>query len=101
MGAPPVTRRRTSVTLKAHEFDRVVTKFGFEIRDRGDRLAFFVYEGRRIITTKRSHMRGGDLPFAHRIRQQLKLNETEMAEAIDCTIDRDDYVTILRQKGLL
>lgn len=88
------------MTIKAAEFDRIVAKFGLRTREGGDRLAWFEYGGQVIVRTRRSHTRG-DLPFQHSIRQQLKLNESELRSAIDCTLDRDAYIEILRRKGLL
>ncbi len=92
--------RAQGLGLKATEFDRVIRKFGFEVRKSGDRLAWLVHEGRTIIYTKRSEGRG-DLPFSHAIRQQLKLNEQQMREAVSCSLDRVGYLQILRDKGLL
>jgi hypothetical protein len=34
------------------------------------------------------------------IRQQLKVNERQLAGLRDCTVSYDDYVGILREKGL-
>jgi hypothetical protein len=89
------------LTIKAHEFDRIVDKFGFVVRDSGDRLAWLYHNGRLIVRTKRSKQRGRDLPFQHSIRQQLKLDEDQLRRAIDCSLDRDGYLAILRAKGLL
>ncbi len=89
------------MTIKAADFDRIIEKLGFETRDSGDLLAWFVHEGRRILRTKRSKKKGQDLPFQHSIRQQIKLSEGELRAVIGCTISRAEYVEILRQKGLL
>ncbi len=89
------------MTIKAADFDRIIEKLGFETRDSGDLLAWFVHEGRLILRTKRSKKRGQDLPFQHSIRQQIKLNEGELRAVIGCTIGRVEYVEILRQKGML
>lgn len=89
------------MTIKAAEFEHIVEKFGLRTRNTGDRLAWFEYEGRVITRTRRSLGRGGDLPFQHSIRQQLKLNENEFREAAACHLSRDDYIEILRQRGLL
>jgi len=86
--------------MKAKEFDRLIDKFEFKTRDGGDRLAWFEYEGRVVLRTRRSHG-SGDLPAAHSIRQQLKLNETQLREAVSCSISRDGYIEILRSKGIL
>ncbi len=88
------------MTLKAAEFERIVRKLGLRTRDSGDRLAWFEYEGKIIVQTKRSH-KMGDLPFSHKIRQQLRLDERQFRELVACPLDRDGYVEILRQKGLI
>lgn len=88
------------MTLKAHEFDRIVGKFGFQTRNAGDLLAWFEHEGKIIVRTRRS-MGRGDLPFQHSIRQQMKLSDVQLRDAISCTLDREGYVEILRGKGLL
>lgn len=88
------------MTIKAHEFDRIISKFEFKTRDSGDLLAWFEYDGKLILKTKRSKG-SGELPMQHSIRQQMKLNETQLKDAIRCTINRQDYIRILRAKGLL
>ena len=86
--------------MKAHEFDRVIQKFEMTTREGRDRLAWFEYEGKVITRTRRS--RGsGDLPFQHHIRQQLKLSDKQLRDAVSCKFARDGYIEILRQKGLL
>ncbi len=89
------------MTIKARDFDNLVQRFGFKTRNAADRLAWLEYEGKTVIRTRRSHGSGGDLPFQHSIRQQMKLNEDELRRAISCTLSRDDYITLLRQKGIL
>jgi hypothetical protein len=88
------------MTIKAREFDRLVEKLGLKTRSGGDLLAWFEFEGRVITRTRRS-TGSGDLPMRHSIRQQLKLNEDEFRRAIRCTLTLEDYVSILRAKGLL
>ena len=89
------------MTIKAKDFDHIVQKFGMETRNRGDRLAWFEYDGKIITRTRRSDKKGGDLPFQHSIRQQLKLNEDEFRKAIACHMGRDEYIVILKQKGIV
>lgn len=88
------------MTIKAHEFDRIITKFKFKTRDSGDLLAWFEYKGKIITRTRRSKG-SGDLPMQHSIRQQMKLNENQLRKAIRCTITRQGYIKILQEKGLL
>ncbi|OGO30067.1 MAG: hypothetical protein A2Z29_06560 [Chloroflexi bacterium RBG_16_56_11] len=88
------------MTIKRHEFDRLVSKFEFKTRDTGDLLAWFEHDGKIVTRTRRSKG-SGDLPMQHSIRQQLKLNEEQLKKAIDCTLTRQAYIEILRDKGLL
>jgi hypothetical protein len=62
------------VTIRAADFDRIVQKLELRTRMGGDLLAF---------------------------RQQLKLNQDQLSRLIACTLDRDGYIAILRDKGLL
>lgn len=96
----PTEKDTRAMTIKAHEFDHLVSKLKLKTRDSGDLLAWFVYEGKIIARTKRSKG-SGDLPMQHSIRQQLKLNEEQLREAIGCTLTRQDYINILRSKSLL
>ena len=88
------------MTIKVHDFDHIVAKLGLKTRDSGDLLAWFEHEGKVITRTRRSKG-AGDLPVQHSIRQQLKLNEQQFRAVIGCTLAREEYVEILRSKGLL
>ena len=85
--------------MKVHEFEKLVSKLDLKVRNAGDRLAWFEHEGKLVTRTKRSHGKG-DLP-GDLIRQQLKLNETELAGILDCSLERGDYIEILKKKGLI
>jgi hypothetical protein len=85
--------------MKVHEFTIIENKLGLKTRNAGDRLAWFEYGGRIITRTKRSHG-NKDLP-SHLIRQQLKVNEDQFSRLIACSLVLQDYVEILRSKGLI
>ena len=73
-----------------------------EIREGRDTLAFFRLKGQTILWTKVPHKRGelkGNLRYF--IRQQLKLNEAQFRDLIRCDIWREDYIEILKDKGLI
>jgi hypothetical protein len=86
--------------MKVHEFGILEAKLCLRVRDSRDRLAWFEHNGKVITRTKRSHGRGFDLP-KNLIRQQLKLSENELAGILGCSLTRDDYVDILKRKGLI
>ncbi len=90
------------MSLKVSDVDRAFRKLRMEIRESGDKLAFFVYEGKRILHTCRSHGKGkieGNIP--HRIRTQLKLNESEFRDLVQCPLEYDGYVDILKKRRII
>jgi hypothetical protein len=90
------------MSLKVTDFDAIMNKLQMEIRDSRDKLAWFVYSGRRILSTKRSHGRGdirGKVP--HFIRQQLKVNDKQFQDLIRCPLDREGYINILKEKRII
>ena len=87
--------------LNAREFDLLVQKFDFKTRNSRDLLAWLEVDGKVVVRTRRSKQSSGDLPMQHSIRQQLRLNDDQLREAVSCTLDRDSYITLLRGKGLI
>ena len=85
--------------MKVHEFDRLENKLKLRTRNSGDRLAWFEYDGKIVVRTKRSHG-NKELP-ANLIRQQLKVNEQQFSGLISCSVSLNDYVQILKEKGLI
>jgi hypothetical protein len=85
--------------MKTREFETLINKLKMEIRDTGDRHAFFVHEGKKVVKTKISHGRC-ELPD-YWYRKQLYVNERQLAGLIGCTLSRSDYVEILKEKGRL
>lgn len=85
--------------MKAHEFDRVINKFGMQTRQSGDLLAWFTYNGRTVIRTKRSH--GSKDILDRLVRSQLRLDAGQLRAAIRCTLTLDDYINILKAKGAI
>ena len=85
--------------MKTREFETLVSKLKLEIRDSGDRHAFFIHEGRKVLKTKIFHG-PCELPN-YWYRKQLQVNERELAQLIRCTLSRSDYVEILTAKGLI
>ena len=89
------------MSLSAREFDLLVDKLGYRTRGGAHLLAWLEVDGKVVARTRRSRKSSGDLPMSHSIRQQMKMSETEMREAVACTLGRDAYLDILRGKGVL
>ena len=85
--------------MKVHEFTKLENKLELKIRNSGDRLAWFMHDGKPVVFTKRSHG-NKDLP-EHLIRQQLKINQTQFSGLISCSVSRDEYIEILRRKRVI
>lgn len=88
------------MTVKAHQFEHIVSKFQMASRNAGDRLVWFEYEG-KIITRSRRSYGSGDLPFQKSMPKQLGLTPDEFRRAAACKLSRDEYIEILRRKGYL
>lgn len=89
------------MSLSAREFDGLVRKFDFRTRNSGDVLAWLEVDGKVVVRTRRSRKASGDLPMQHSIRQQMKLSADQLRQAIRCTLGRDGYLSILKEKGVL
>jgi hypothetical protein len=90
------------MSVKGRDIDTVFNKLDLTVEETHHRIAWFVHDGRRILKTRRSQGKG-DIPMFvyHKIRSQLKVNENQMSGLVRCTVNKDDYVQILRDKGLL
>jgi hypothetical protein len=90
------------VSLKVKQVKHAFDKLEMIQRNGNDRLAYFIVDGRPITFSKVPHKQGdlkGLLP--HFIRQELKLNEKQFRDLISCPLKRTDYITILKNKGLI
>jgi hypothetical protein len=83
--------------MKSREFDLLVSKLQLEIRDTGDRHAFLIHEGKKVIKTKISHGHC-ELPD-YWFRKQLYVNEKQLSDLLRCTLSRSDYIGLLKEKG--
>jgi hypothetical protein len=85
------------------EIDNMWTKLGFAVNDSGkDVKAALWVDDRLILRTKRSHgakATKGMLPQF--IRQNMRLNDAQFADALRCPLDRAGYLAILREKRFL
>ncbi|MGH8278652.1 MAG: hypothetical protein ACRETQ_03685 [Gammaproteobacteria bacterium] len=90
------------MSLHSDEVDRAWNKLGMVIKPGRDRWARFYYEGKWILSTRRSWGSGkldGHVPDF--IRQQMKLNEDQFRDLISCPLQLEGYVEILKSKGLI
>jgi hypothetical protein len=91
-----------SANVKAPEVDRMWIKLGFDIENKDDVWAYKRVDGKLVVRTRRSHGRQkmtGQIP--NMIRQQMRLNQKQFKDAINCPLTREDYDKILKEKGYL
>ena len=91
------------MNLSSRDCDRMWEKLRFEIdREKPDITANLIIDGKVVIHTRRSHG-GGPIPgrIPHFIRQQMKLNENQFRDAVNCPLTATGYIEILRAKGIL
>lgn len=62
---------------------------------------FVVVDGKKTLPVYYSHgskeMKG---PVPHRFRKSLRLSESEFAKLRDCTLSKDGYFQLLRERGI-
>ena len=86
--------------MTPREFDQLIRKFGMAVTEGGShRKAVLYHAGKPVIRTLRS--RSPRAFTYHKVRTQLRLSEGQLRDAIRCTLSLDDYITILRDKGLI
>lgn len=86
--------------MTPREFDQLIRKFGMAVTE-GDNhpKAVLYHAGKPVLRTLRS--RSPRAFTYHKVRTQFRLSEGQLQDAIRCTLSLDDYITILRNKGLI
>lgn len=91
------------MSLRAREIDRAWNKVGLEIHEGARHTkAVLRIRGKVYLRTMRSRG-GGPLKGLQPalIRQQMKLSEDQFAGLLGCPLDRDGYLRILANLGLV
>lgn len=88
--------------LKKREVQRIFDKLEMETRSSHHTIAWFTYQGQKVLKTRVSFGKGDVPPLVvQKIRGQLKLSIPDFVALKDCPLDRDGYIQILQEKGLL
>ena len=88
--------------IKKVDIERIFEKLKLDVRSTTHRYGWFSYEGKKILRVHFSHGKG-DVPgrVSDKIRGQLKLSQNDFRMLIDCPLSLNDYVAILKNKGLI
>jgi hypothetical protein len=85
--------------MTSREFDTIATKLDLETRQGDHLFALLRHEGKVVIRTKRSH--GNKDQPTHLIRKQLKVSEDQFRGLHQCWLSKDEYMTHLKEKGII
>lgn len=88
--------------VKKDEARSVFNKLQIEYRSESHNYGWLRYEGKPILPVYFSHGKG-DMPakVGDKFRQSLKINEEQFRALRDCPLTREDYINILKSKGLV
>lgn len=88
--------------MKKNEMERVFKKLAPEVRSTGNNYGWLIFGGKKILRVHYSHVKR-DIPekVANKIRGQLKLTQKDFKNLIGCPLKYEDYIGILKQKGLI
>jgi len=88
--------------MKKSDINRIFSKLSLQIRSTGHNYGWLTVSDKKILRVHYSHGKG-DLPnkIMHKIRGQLKLSEKDFKDLVACPLKYEDYLDILRRKGLL
>lgn len=88
--------------VKKDEVERLFKKLGLKLRSTGHNYGWLIVNGKKILRVYYSHGKG-DIPgkIVSRIRGQLKLSLKDFRDLIDCPLDYNSYINILKQKGII
>lgn len=91
-------------TRKVKEVSSRLCGKGFVKNDRSDHCRFLLYvDGRKTrIRTMISHgEREIGEELIHRMAAQLKLSKDEFLDLVDCRLDGDGYLWLMRERGFV
>ena len=88
--------------MKKVHISKLFKKLRMDVRSTKHRYGWFTYDGKKILRVHYSHGKG-DIPgrVSERIRSQVKLAERDFRDLIACPLSLEDYVDILKGKGLI
>ncbi len=88
--------------MKKVDIERIFNKLSLQVRSTGHNYGWLTVKNKKILRVHYSHGKG-DLPdkIIHKIRGQLKLSEKDFKDLVTCPLTYDEYLDILKRKGLL
>ncbi|MBU0568493.1 hypothetical protein KJ693_05195 [bacterium] len=88
--------------LKKRELEKVFQKLNMRVKSTHHKIAWFIYNGKKVLKTRVSHGRG-DIQniVTEQIINQLFLRKDQFVDLVKCPLDYDGYVKILKDKKII
>ena len=91
------------MNIKLREAEQVLNKLRFQpLGQKHHDIMGFFYDNKLLFKTRFSRGKG-DMPgkVADKFRTQLKLNEEQLRDAIQCPFRYEDYIKVLTEKRII
>ena len=88
--------------LKKRDVQKIFQKLNLEVRSTHHIYGWLVINGEKILRVHYSFGKG-NIPskITEKIRGQLKLNQQNFKDLIECPLTKEDYLEIIKEKGYL
>ena len=89
--------------LKTKELERIFKKLDVETRTCSHHVrGFVVVDGKDVLPIHYSNGKSGlHGPNLHKFRKALNLDLEQFFGLVTCTFSRDDFIDVLREKGII
>lgn len=86
--------------LKKRDLQKIFKKLDMEVRSTGHIYGWLVVKGKKILRVHYSFGKG-NIPakISEKIRGQLKLDQHNLKNLVDCPLSKESYLEIIKEKG--
>lgn len=86
--------------LKKRDVQRIFKKLDLEVRSTDHIYGWLVVEGKKVLRVHYSFGKG-NIPakVSDKIRGQLKLDQRNLKNRVDCPLSKEGYLDIIKEKG--
>lgn len=91
-------------TLKANKISGNLEKKGFKKETKHDHYKFYFYiDGKKTSINTKISLGENEIgePLIKKMSDQMKLNKLQFIDFVSCTISKEEYTCILKEKGFL
>lgn len=88
--------------FSSKQVDKALSKKGFRLDNRHHKIYEYWHNGKLVSSTMASHngQEIGD-PLIAKMHKQLQISRHQFIDLIKCPLSEQDYIDILKEKGIL